>query len=170
MPRWSHATYAVQSVPNWKIFVFGGVGGEITDTNRQGIFMNDISIFDTGTERWMHPNIQGDPPLPRGDTQLEYYQQVGVSCAALHLYYFGTLPRLLKFCSILSCSLWEVHLQCLCTPCVYSNVLNFSLIASRRLGRVASSCYAEGGRIDGSAMDSRWTWVPSSAPRMQSWV
>ncbi|CAM9198534.1 unnamed protein product, partial [Ectocarpus sp. 12 AP-2014] len=35
VPRWSHAMYAVQSVPNWKFFVFGGVGGEITDTNRQ---------------------------------------------------------------------------------------------------------------------------------------
>lgn len=75
VPRWSHAMYAVQSVPNWKIFVFGGIGGEITDTNRQGTFMNDISIFDTGTERWMRPDIQGEPPLPRGDTQLEYYQQ-----------------------------------------------------------------------------------------------
>lgn len=76
VPRWSHAMYAVQSVPDWKIFVFGGLGGEITDTNRQGTFMNDVSIFDTGTERWMCPDIQGEPPLPRGDTQLEYYQQV----------------------------------------------------------------------------------------------
>lgn len=75
VPRWSHAMYAVQSVPNWKIFVFGGIGGEITDTNR-GTFMNDVSIFDTGTERWMCPDIQGEPPLPRGDTHLEYYQQV----------------------------------------------------------------------------------------------
>lgn len=76
VPRWSHAMYAVQSVPNWKIFVFGGLGGEITDTNRQGTFMNDVSIFDTGTEHWMCPDIQGEPPLPRSDTQLEYYQQV----------------------------------------------------------------------------------------------
>lgn len=76
VPRWSHAMYAVQSVPNWKIFVFGGIGGEITDTNRQGTFMNDVSIFDTGTERWIFPDVQGDPPLPRGDMQLEYYQQV----------------------------------------------------------------------------------------------
>lgn len=76
VPRWSHAMYAVQSVPNWKIFIFGGIGGEITDTNRQGTFMNDVSIFDTGTERWMRPEIQGEPPLPRGDMQLEYYQQV----------------------------------------------------------------------------------------------
>lgn len=76
VPRWLHATYAVQSVPHWKIFVFGGIGGEITDTNRQGTFMNDLSIFDTGTERWLRPDIQGDPPLPRGDMQLEYYHQV----------------------------------------------------------------------------------------------
>lgn len=75
VPRWSHATFAVQSIPNWKIFVFGGIGGEITDANRQGTFMNDVCIFDTGTERWMHPDVQGDPPLPRGETQLEYYQQ-----------------------------------------------------------------------------------------------
>lgn len=79
VPRWSHAMYAVQSVPNWKIFVFGGIGGDISDTNRQGTFMNDVSIFDTGTERWMHPDIQGEPPLPRGDTQLEYYQQVRIA-------------------------------------------------------------------------------------------
>lgn len=78
VPRWSHATYAVQSVPNWKIFVFGGVGGEITDANRQGTCMNDVAIFDTGTECWMHPDIQGDPPLPRSDTQLEYYHQVKI--------------------------------------------------------------------------------------------
>ena len=85
VPRWSHAMYAVQSVPNWKIFVFGGLGGDITDTNRQGTFMNDVSIFDTGTERWMCPDIQGDPPLPRGDTQLEYYQQVCfIFCADKH--------------------------------------------------------------------------------------
>ena len=76
VPRWLHATYAVQSVPHWKIFVFGGIGGEITDTNRQGTFMTDLSIFDTGTERWLRPDIQGDPPLPRGDMQLEYYHQV----------------------------------------------------------------------------------------------
>lgn len=76
VPRWSHATYAVQSVPNWKIFVFGGVGGEITDANRQGIYMNDVVIFDTGTERWMRPDIQRDLPLPRSDTQLEYFHQV----------------------------------------------------------------------------------------------
>ncbi|CAM9153876.1 unnamed protein product [Ectocarpus fasciculatus] len=77
VPRWSHGMYAVQSVPNWKIFVFGGIGGEITDTNRQGTFMNDVSIFDTGTERWIFPDVQGNPPLPRGDMQLEYYQQGG---------------------------------------------------------------------------------------------
>ncbi|CAM9114065.1 unnamed protein product, partial [Sphacelaria rigidula] len=77
VPRWSHATYAVQSVPNWKIFVFGGVGGEITDANRQGTCMNDVAIFDTGMECWMHPDVQGDPPLPRSDTQLEYYHQGG---------------------------------------------------------------------------------------------
>ncbi|CAM9165488.1 unnamed protein product, partial [Laminaria digitata] len=77
VPRWLHATYAVQSVPHWKIFVFGGIGGEITESNRQGTFMNDVSIFDTGTERWLRPDIQGDPPLPRGDTQLEYYHQGG---------------------------------------------------------------------------------------------
>lgn len=76
VPRWSHATCAVQSVPHWKIFIFGGIGGEISDANRQGIFMNDLSIFDTGTKRWINPDTQGQPPLPRGDTQLEYYQQV----------------------------------------------------------------------------------------------
>lgn len=76
VPRWSHATFGVQSVPHWKIFVFGGVGGEITGTNQQGTFMNDVSIFDTGTVRWMSPSVEGEPPLPRGDTQLEYYQQV----------------------------------------------------------------------------------------------
>lgn len=81
VPRWSHAMYAVQSVPHWKIFVFGGVGGEITDMNRQGTFMNDVSIFDTGTERWMSPDIDGEPPLPRGDMHLEYYQQVKTRCS-----------------------------------------------------------------------------------------
>lgn len=76
VPRWSHATYAIQSVPNWKIFLFGGIGGEITEENNQGTFMNDISIFDTGTERWIRPDVHGDLPLPRGDMPLEYYHQV----------------------------------------------------------------------------------------------
>tara|TARA_B110000305_G_C19108387_1_gene478576 strand:+ start:226 stop:525 length:300 start_codon:yes stop_codon:yes gene_type:complete len=58
--RWNHAGCGVMAIPSWKIFVFGGVGGELTDHNRMGTHYNDIAMLDTGTERWQMPKISGE--------------------------------------------------------------------------------------------------------------
>ncbi|CAM9207540.1 unnamed protein product [Chrysoparadoxa australica] len=77
LPRWNHCAYAIMSIPSWKIFVFGGVGGDITESNRQGTFMNDVALFDTGTRRWTYPEVEGEAPMPRSDAFMEYYQNGG---------------------------------------------------------------------------------------------
>jgi len=60
------------AIPSWKIFIFGGVGGELTEHNRMGTHYNDIAMLDTGTERWQMPKISGELPSARSDTVLTY--------------------------------------------------------------------------------------------------
>jgi dynein heavy chain len=81
-PRWNHAACSVMAIPSWKVFLFGGRGGQL-DTrqggNTQGTFLNDVGVLDTGVGVWQYPNygteandILGDPPAPRADCAMDY--------------------------------------------------------------------------------------------------
>jgi dynein heavy chain len=71
-PRWNMAACSVVAIPHWKIFVFGGSSGKLTPDSSQGTYLNDVSVLDTGTNTWSRPNIIGDIPSPRAETQLGY--------------------------------------------------------------------------------------------------
>jgi hypothetical protein len=32
LPRWNHAACAVEAIPNWKVFVFGGSSGDLSQS------------------------------------------------------------------------------------------------------------------------------------------
>ena len=72
VPRWDHASCAVMAIPNWKVFVFGGVTGPINDANKQGETAGDISVLDTGSNVWTIPAIHGSLPHKRSGAQLAY--------------------------------------------------------------------------------------------------
>lgn len=72
-PTWNHAAVSVQSVPNWKIFIFGGSGGNLAESgSAQGTYMNQVRVLDTGSMSWNIPNCQGDSPCPRADSAIAY--------------------------------------------------------------------------------------------------
>jgi dynein heavy chain len=71
-PRWNHSAFAVMAIPNWKIFMFGGVSGNLDNKVVQGNFMNDVAILDTGNNYWVAPEVHGTPPAPRSSTDLAY--------------------------------------------------------------------------------------------------
>lgn len=70
--RWNHAAVSVMAIPYWKIFVFGGKTGLISEEEKQGTFTNDIAILDTGNNRWYYPEIKGNTPPVRADCAMEF--------------------------------------------------------------------------------------------------
>jgi dynein heavy chain, axonemal len=73
LPRWNHCACAVEAIPNWKLFVFGGCVGNLTERKAaQGTFVNDIAVLDTGSMIWSYPETTGNPPLARADSVLSY--------------------------------------------------------------------------------------------------
>lgn len=72
-PRWNFAAVSVFAVPYWKIFVFGGNSGDLTDGgNPQGQYLNDMVVLETGTLTWTRPTTLGSTPSERGETQIVY--------------------------------------------------------------------------------------------------
>ena len=71
-PRWSHSSCSVLAIPDYKIFVFGGICGSGENYKAKGEFMNDLSLLDTGTDTWLTPSITGALPEPRADCALSY--------------------------------------------------------------------------------------------------
>ena len=73
IPRWNHSACSVEAIPNWKLFVFGGCGGDLADSGKaQGTYMNDVAVLDTGNNFWTLPEVHGEPPKERADTQFAY--------------------------------------------------------------------------------------------------
>lgn len=72
--RWNHAAVSVQAVPYWKIFVFGGNSGDLTESgsNPQGSYLNDMIVYETGTDSWSNPSVLGKVPAERGETPMAY--------------------------------------------------------------------------------------------------
>ena len=71
-PRWNHSTVAVWAVPNWKIFVFGGNSGSLTEGSPQGEPLNDTIVIDTGDLQLWEPKCVGEIPEARSDSELLY--------------------------------------------------------------------------------------------------
>ena len=65
--RWNHASIAVESIPDAKLFVFGGsVGAPSSNDALDGEFNNDLLILDTGPKkRWKVPSMGGPSPPER---------------------------------------------------------------------------------------------------------
>lgn len=65
---------SVVAVPYWKVFVFGGNSGDLSDggSNPQGSYLNDLAVLDTGTHFWTRPTVIGTPPSARGETSIVF--------------------------------------------------------------------------------------------------
>jgi dynein heavy chain len=72
-PRWNFAAVSVFAVPYWKIFVFGGNSGNLSDGGPpQGEYLNDMCVYETGSNTWTHPKVLGDQPVPRGESPIAF--------------------------------------------------------------------------------------------------
>ena len=71
-PLWNHGCVAVEAIPNWKMFVFGGCRGELGSKTPQGEYSNDVLVLDTGSMSWNFPEVSGTRPKPRSDTEMVY--------------------------------------------------------------------------------------------------
>ena len=75
-PNAHHAACAVESVPSYKLFCFGGQKAEF-------VYSSTVSVFDTARKVWSSPVIAGTPPGAREDCGVAYDTK---SC---NLLYFG---------------------------------------------------------------------------------
>ena len=73
---WNHAAAAIESVPSYKMFVFGGQKSEF-------VYSNTVSILDTARKVWSNPVISGTPPGAREDCAVAY------DTKTCNLIYFG---------------------------------------------------------------------------------
>eukprot|EP01035_Chromulina_nebulosa_P019235 gene19235-25086_t len=71
-PLWNHCICAVNAIPTWKMFIFGGIMGPLTDSNRMGVSSSNVQIVDTITGKWTVPTIEGNFPKPRSDSAMAY--------------------------------------------------------------------------------------------------
>jgi dynein heavy chain, axonemal len=74
LKRWNHAAVSVFAVPYWKIFVFGGNSGDLNESgsNPQGTYLNEMTVYETGTNSWSRPAVIGNPPSERGESPMIY--------------------------------------------------------------------------------------------------
>ena len=75
-PLWNHAACAIESVPSYKLFCFGGQKAEF-------VYNNTVSILDTARMVWSAPAIAGPPPGAREDCSVAY------DTKTCNLLYFG---------------------------------------------------------------------------------
>ena len=70
--RWCHSAIGVAAIPNWRLFIFGGSTGMMNERNTKSSFTNDTIVLDCGSMTIQKPDIVGEPPLPRADTEMVY--------------------------------------------------------------------------------------------------
>eukprot|EP00941_MAST-03F_sp_MAST-3F-sp1_P002469 g2469.t1 len=77
IPRWNCQACAVEAIPNWKIFIFGGSCGDLSNSQNdlQGVYASDCSVIDTGDLQLVVPSVTGEPPDPRSDASVAYDQK-----------------------------------------------------------------------------------------------
>ena len=71
-PVWNMSTCSVVAIPTWKIFMFGGSSGVITDNDRQGKLLDDTMLLDAGEGTWRKPGLEGEIPTPRCGASMAY--------------------------------------------------------------------------------------------------
>ena len=75
LPRWSHSGCSVKAIPNWRMFIFGGANTTSSQGNQpvtSCAYDNSVSVLDMGTMGWTNPEIEGDLPSTRSDTEFAY--------------------------------------------------------------------------------------------------
>jgi dynein heavy chain len=73
--RWNHSSIAVESIPDAKLFVFGGSMGTpaSSDSPLEGEFNGDLLILNTGpSKKWRVPRLGGTPPAPRASSPMAF--------------------------------------------------------------------------------------------------
>ncbi|GMH84222.1 hypothetical protein TrST_g13493, partial [Triparma strigata] len=78
--RWNFSAISIFAVPYWKIFVFGGNTGDLSDAARpQGTYQSDIQVLECTPEdpEWTRPDVVGTIPAPRSDSETVYYPDSG---------------------------------------------------------------------------------------------
>lgn len=84
-PRWNFTAVPVFAVPYWKIFLFGGNSGDLELSRPQGQFCNDLQVLECVNKEddektsltWYRPQVNGESPCPRSDTQMFYSYDTG---------------------------------------------------------------------------------------------
>jgi dynein heavy chain len=73
-PTCNHAAEAIESVPSFKLFCFGGQTGGTVEKKTRGEwhYMNTVDVLDTGTMMWTTPLLTGTPPREREDSDWAY--------------------------------------------------------------------------------------------------
>jgi dynein heavy chain len=64
-PLWNHQACAIESVPSFKMFVFGGQKAEFS-------YSDTVHVLDTARMMWIAPVITGAPPSAREDCAIGY--------------------------------------------------------------------------------------------------
>ena len=75
--RWNFTAVSVAAVPHWKIFIFGGISGELDTSRPQGLYCDDLMVFDVHTSLWGKTITTGDHPISRADTEMIYCASFG---------------------------------------------------------------------------------------------
>ena len=61
----NQSAVAIESVPNWTLFSFGGKRDQMA-------FLDAVDVFDCGNMVWQTPAVIGTPPCPREDCSMAY--------------------------------------------------------------------------------------------------
>jgi dynein heavy chain len=71
-PAWNMAACSVVAIPTWKVFLFGGMMGPLSDSEREGKRSDATRILDTVSYRFTEPKLEGRGPCGRSSTVLSY--------------------------------------------------------------------------------------------------
>ena len=61
----NQSSVAIESVPNWTLFNFGGKRDQMA-------FLDAVDVFNCGQMMWRNPAVLGEPPCPREDCAMAY--------------------------------------------------------------------------------------------------
>ena len=65
--RWNHSLIAVEAVPHWKLFCFGGNTGNLEEGDPQGTYSNTLRVLETGSnepDQWVDQDGNTGAPTP----------------------------------------------------------------------------------------------------------
>lgn len=76
-PTWNLSCAAVMAIPTWKVFVFGGVSGILSDVERKGRMVDTLAVLESSDtssqlQRLSLPELEGDKPCARSEASVVY--------------------------------------------------------------------------------------------------